>query len=240
MPSPYVSLREAVRPAIFAYGILAAEREQAGALAAECDELLAVTRELLRKLALARLLTPEQELLVPAQGVADDRQATLLDAYADAGMLWARVVGICTAIADALLEQGEWAKVSHLADVLADAGEAAAGKELSRRAKDGPAELTRRQIRNVHGVMSMAEIRDALNVLRELPKAFPNREFEIATALPSICISMLRLVPGGDEIGLLFQCDYVRENGCEPNMAEYFLSHAVAEFAQLQQMITGG
>ena len=46
--SPYLSLRQAVRPAIFAHQLLAGDAERAGELAAECEELLLLTRELLK------------------------------------------------------------------------------------------------------------------------------------------------------------------------------------------------
>lgn len=238
MPSPYVSLRAAVRPAAFAYSMLAAEQKHAGALAAECDDLLETTRELLRKLAMARLLSPEPGHGIPTVDVGGDRQAMLLDAYADAGMLWAEVVGICMSIASVLLEQEQWDKVRHLASVLEDVGETISAKELSRRAKDGPFALARRRIKKFHEAMSIDEVRDALNALLELPKEFPNRNVEIAAALPSICISMLRLVPERHGI-VLYQCDYVRKNGCQPLQADYFLSHAAAELARLHEMKAG-
>ena len=46
--SPYLSLRQAVRPAILAHWLLAGDRERAGKLAAECEDLLFLTRELLK------------------------------------------------------------------------------------------------------------------------------------------------------------------------------------------------
>ena len=47
-PSPYLSLRQAVRPAIFAHFLLAGDQERARQLAAECEDLLFLTRELLK------------------------------------------------------------------------------------------------------------------------------------------------------------------------------------------------
>ena len=46
--SPYLSLRRAVQPAILAHCLLAADQERAGRLAAECEDLLFLTRELLK------------------------------------------------------------------------------------------------------------------------------------------------------------------------------------------------
>jgi hypothetical protein len=58
-PSPYLSLRQAVRPAIFAHQLLAGDAERAGKLAAECEELLLLTRDLLKAAGQARILAPE-------------------------------------------------------------------------------------------------------------------------------------------------------------------------------------
>ena len=54
--SPYLSLRQAVRPAIFAHFLLTEDQERARQLAAECEDLLFLTRELLKSAGLARIL----------------------------------------------------------------------------------------------------------------------------------------------------------------------------------------
>ena len=46
--SPYLGLRQAVRPAILAHRLLAGDKERAGKLAAECEDLLYLTGELLK------------------------------------------------------------------------------------------------------------------------------------------------------------------------------------------------
>src|SRR5437763_8841666 len=112
--SPYLALRQAVRPAILAHRLLAGDQERAGKLAAECEDLLFLTGELLKAAGRARILAaasaaaseasaaaPEVEAVpgVPGQS-ASDRQAQLLDAYADAGLLWAKVVGSSLALAE--------------------------------------------------------------------------------------------------------------------------------------------
>ena len=75
--SPYLSLRQAVRPAILAHRLLAGDQERAGMLAAECEDLLYLTRELLKAAGRVRILA-----VVPAPRMADesggDRQAQLL------------------------------------------------------------------------------------------------------------------------------------------------------------------
>lgn len=231
VPSPYVSLRQAVRPAIFAYSLLATEREQAGALAGECDELLDTTRELLRKLALARLLSPEAGQLMLAADAGGDRQAMLLDAYADAGMLWAEVVGICMAIGHALIEQEQWTKASHLAEVLADAGETASAKELSLSAQKGPAERVTRQIQSVHSAMSPEEISKTLDVLADLPKDFPNLNAKVGGALSRICVSIRTKFPNI----YLPRCDIIAKEGCPPNRIDQWFPQVYAEFHRVYE-----
>ena len=54
--SPDLSLRQAVRPAIVTYTILAGEQERAGALAEEAGQLLEATRKLLEAVGLVHLL----------------------------------------------------------------------------------------------------------------------------------------------------------------------------------------
>src|SRR5947199_2209413 len=93
--SPYLALRQAVRPAILAHRLLAGDQERAGKLAAECEDLLFLTGELLKAAGRARILAAASESeAVPAvlAQSAGDRQAQLLDAYASAGLLWAKVV----------------------------------------------------------------------------------------------------------------------------------------------------
>src|SRR5690242_21775324 len=104
--SPYLSLRQAVRPAILAHRLLAGDQERAGMLGAECEDLLYLTRELLQAAGRTRILA-----VVPGPRMPDesggDRQAQLCEAYADAGLLWAKVVGSSLALAEALIERGE-------------------------------------------------------------------------------------------------------------------------------------
>lgn len=108
--SPYLSLRQAVRPAILAHWLLAGDQERAGKLAAECEDLLVLTRELLKAAGRARILAePAPSAQIPdSQESGGDRHAQFLDAYADAGLLWAKVVGCSVALAQALIDRGEW------------------------------------------------------------------------------------------------------------------------------------
>ena len=130
--SPYLSLRQAVRPAILAHWLLAGDQERAGKLAAECEDLLFLTRELLKAAGRVRILAdpaPSAERPASEEG-GGDRPAQLLDAYAEAGLLWAKVVGCSVALAGALIDRGEWEDVRRLADFLAGAGEESAARDL--------------------------------------------------------------------------------------------------------------
>src|SRR6266576_6132118 len=97
--SPYLALRQAVRPAILAHRLLAGDQERAAKLAAECEDLLFLTGELLKAAGRARILAAASGTapMVPNEE-GGDRQAQLLDAYADAGLLWAKVVGSSLAL----------------------------------------------------------------------------------------------------------------------------------------------
>ncbi len=57
LTAPQVSLRQAVRPVIVAYGVLLRQRQAAGELVEEAESLQSATEELLRKLGLVLLLT---------------------------------------------------------------------------------------------------------------------------------------------------------------------------------------
>ena len=130
-PSVYLSLRNAVRPAIYAHFLLAEDQERAGQLVAECEDLLFLTRELLKAVGLAGILGAEPAGVGAAVDEdGGDRQAQLLGAYAEAGLLWAKVVGSTMALARALLDRGDRDAVRRLAGFLAEAGEDGAATDL--------------------------------------------------------------------------------------------------------------
>ena len=185
--SPYLSLRQVVRPAILAHRLLAGDQERAGMLAAECEDLLYLTRELLKATGRARILT-----VVP--GMPDesgsDRQDQLLEAYADAGLLWAKVVGSSLALAGALIERGEWEDVRALAGLLAGAGEESAATELRIRLGGAVWEAHREQLRAISNNMPPAAIEPTINalraILRQVPEEFPDRNREVNCFLPPL------------------------------------------------------
>jgi hypothetical protein len=191
--SPYLSLREAVRPAMFAYRLLAGDAERAGRLAAECEDLLNLTRELLTAAGRARLLdaSPGSDGSV---GVGAERQAELLDAYADAAMGWAKVVGGLAALGGTLVERGDWDEVRRLADLLQEAGEVGTATDLRIRLGGAVWATYRDRLQRITSTMPAAEIGGAIAalraVLREVPEDFPDRNREVNRLLAPLAAAI--------------------------------------------------
>jgi hypothetical protein len=162
--SPYLSFRQALRPAIFAHSVLLRERDRAGALTEEANRILAVTRELLTKAGLVYITVPESGVPMGTGGGLGS-QASLLDAFADAAMLWAKIVGSCLVLAESLLGQGRFEEARSLVAILDDAGEPGSAAELSQRL--GPATLAkyRERLGAIHATMTPEEIESALEAL---------------------------------------------------------------------------
>jgi hypothetical protein len=196
--SPYLSLRRAVRPAIFAHFLLAEDQERAGRLAAECEDLLFLTRELLKALGQAGILGADPSAgQDPGAGRAEDggdRQEQLLGAYAEAGLLWAKVVGSTMALARALLDRRDWDGVRRLAGFLADAGEDGAAAELRIQLGKAVWDSYREQLLQIGSRMPPAAVRTAVTALRalliEVPEDFPDRNREINRFLPPLAASV--------------------------------------------------
>jgi hypothetical protein len=166
--SPYLSLREAVRPAIVAFNILAQEQNHAGSLAKEADDLLQATRELLRALGAVHLQRPEAGESLPSVSEPDaGLRAGLLDTYAEAGMMWARVVGTSLTLAETLLDQGKWDTAQRLAEFLDTVGEGAAAQPLRERAATAARRATEKRLSQIHAEMTEDEIATAIKVLEE-------------------------------------------------------------------------
>jgi hypothetical protein len=217
--SPYLSLRQAVRPAIITYTVLAAEQERAGALVAEAEQLLEATRELLEAVGLVHLLSPRpgEEMAGNDRG---DRQARLLKAYADAGVQWAKVVGCSIALADELLAQARWDDVLRLADFLDNASEAVVAESLRTRANEAIRGDYYARINSIHDRMTQEETATAIDTLRSLPREFPERKLEIA----------LRLRPLGASVKNVTRPDRQARNTIDsamsslPDSADYYLA----------------
>jgi hypothetical protein len=233
--SPYLSLRRAVRPAILAHQLLAGDQERAGTLAAECEDLLYLTRELLKAAGRARILA------VPAPRMPDesggDRQAQLLEAYADAGLLWTKVVGSSLALAGTLIERGEWEDVRALAGLLADAGEEGAATELRIRLGGAVWEAHRGQLRAISNNMPPAAIEPAINalraILREVPEEFPDRNREVNCFLPPLASAVYAVMKKqGAEIPYHSRVEHIATGGVAkyPDIVKTSLDELAAEF----------
>jgi hypothetical protein len=242
--SPYLALRQAVRPAILAHRLLAGDQERAGKLAAECEDLLFLTGELLKAAGRARILAaassaaPSAEAVPVAPGEsAGDRQARLLDAYADAGLLWAKVVGSSLALAEALIERGDWDDVRALASFLASSGEDSAAAELRRALGKAIWQIHREQLRSISNTMPPAAIGGAINalraLLREIPAELPDRNSEVNRFLPPLAAAIGALMKKQQvEIPYHSRVEHIATGGVAkyPDIVEMSLDELAAEF----------
>jgi len=239
--SPYLALRQAVRPAILACRLLAGDQERAGKLATECEDLLFLSAELLKAAGRARLLGPG-----PGQaplGPNDDggeRQAQLVDAYADAGLLWAKVVGSCLALAGALIERGDWDDVRALASFLASAGEETAAAELRLVLGNAIWQRHSEQLRVISNTMSPAAIGGAISalraVLREVPEEYPDRNREVNRFLPPLAAAVGALMREQQvEIPYHSRVEHIATGGVAkyPDIVAMSLDELAAEFEGL-------
>jgi hypothetical protein len=244
--SPYLALRQAVRPAILAHRLLAGDQERAGKLAAECEDLLFLTGELLKAAGRARLLSvapgvapgaaPGAAPMMPNEdGV--ERQAELLDAYADAGLLWAKVVGSCLALAGALIERGDWDDVRALASFLASSGEESAAAELRLALANASWRIHAEQLRVISATMPPAAIGPAINalraVLREVPEEVPDRNREVNRFLPPLAAAIGALMKEQRaEIPYHSRVEHIATGGVAkyPDIVTMSLDELAAEF----------
>jgi hypothetical protein len=236
--SPYLALRQAVRPAILACRLLAGDQERAGKLATECEDLLFLTAELLKAAGRARLLGPGPGQA--PQGPNDDggeRQAQLVDAYADAGLLWAKVVGSCLALAGALIERGDWDDVRALASFLASSGEETAAAELRLVLGNAIWQRHSEQLRVISNTMPPAAIGGAISalraVLREVPEEYPDRNREVNRFLPPLAAAVGALMREQQvEIPYHSRVEHIATGGVAkyPDIVKISLDELAAEF----------
>lgn len=163
--SPYLSLRQAVRPLIFAHALLAREQERAGQLAEECRRLVHLTRELLEAAALVHLLAPGRN--EADDNPSDSQHSELVAAYSKAGLMWAEVTGSTLALADTLLDNGKWEDVYRLAGFLAAAGEQSAAQDLCSRADAAAKRANEARLAQIIPTMRVPEIAAAIEAMRE-------------------------------------------------------------------------
>ena len=251
MDSPYLSLRQAARPAIFAHFLLTEDQERARQLAAECEDLLFLTRELLKSAGLARILGAGSlsagSLSAgplgagPGSGQLDedggDRQAQLLGAYAEAGLLWAKVVGSTMALARALLDRGDWDEVRRLASFLADAGEDSTAAELKIQLGKTVWGTYREQLQGISNAMPPADIGTAIDALRavllEVPDDVPDRNREVNRYLAPLAASVLAIMRDqGIDIPYSSRVEHIATGGVAryPDIVKLSLDEIAAEF----------
>ena len=237
--SPYLSLRQAVRPAILAHWLLAGDQERAGKLAAECEDLLFLTRELLKAAGRVRILAgpaPSAEIPDPDES-GGDRHTQLLDAYADAGLLWAKVVGSSVALAGALIDRGEWDDVRRLAGFLAGAGEEAAAADLRMQLGKAVFQRHRDQLQGISSTMPPAAIAEAINalraVLRGVPEDFPDRNREVNRFLAPLAAAIHAIMKGRNiDIPFTSRVEHIATGGVAkyPDIVTMSLDELAAEF----------
>ncbi|MGD0246417.1 MAG: hypothetical protein ABSB59_39650 [Streptosporangiaceae bacterium] len=248
-PSPYLSLRQAVRPAIFAHRLLAGDAERAGPLVAECEELLKLTRELLVAAGRARILGPEPGPGPGAGGPgpgaggpgADEdgaaRHVRLLDAYAEAGLLWAKVVGSALALGRDSLEAGDWAAVRQLAGFLADAGEAGAAADLRAQLATAVLAAHHEQLRGISNKMPPAEIGTSIKALRAVLREAPEElNREVNRLLVPLAASIYGVMRQRDiEIPYSSRVEHIATGGVAkyPDIVMISLDEIAAEFEGL-------
>jgi hypothetical protein len=238
--SPYLSLRQAVRPAIFAHQLLAGDAERAGELAAECEELLLLTRELLKAAGLARILAPEPGPGPDEHGPDEhgaDRHTRFLDAYADAGMAWAKVVGSSMALGRALLAAGGTEDARRLAGFLAAAGEENAAADLQAELAQAVLAAHHEQLKGISNKMPPEEIEKSIKALRavllEVPKDL-NRE--VNRLLVPLAASIHAIMRQRDiEIPYTSRVEHIAVGGVAkyPDIVTISLDEIAAEFEGL-------
>ena len=240
-PSVYLSLRNAVRPAIYAHFLLAEDQERAGQLAAECEDLLFLTRELLQAVGLAGILGAEPAGVGAAVDEdGGDRQAQLLGAYAEAGLLWAKVVGSTMALARALLDRGDRDAVRRLAGFLAEAGEDGAATDL----KIGLGKVVwathRESLQDITNTMPPAAIGTAIDALRavllEVPDDYPDRNREVNRFLAPLAASV-HAIMRAQQIAIPYgsRLEHIAAGGVAkyPDIVKLSLDEIAAEFEGL-------
>jgi hypothetical protein len=172
--TPYMSLRQSIRPAITAYQDLADDEERAARLLTACEALLVL------------LKAPE----LPAREPVGDPL--------DAVTLWAEVIAASTTLATALVRQGNFDQVRRLADFFADAGERAVAANVRAQVGEAVMERCGPQLRRVTNSMPPGEIKAAIaalrTILRDVPEEAPGRNAKVNAFLPPIAASMRALM----------------------------------------------
>jgi hypothetical protein len=172
-----------------------------------------------------------------APEIGGDRQAQLLDAYAEAGLLWAKVVGCSVALAGALIDRGEWDDVRRLAGFLAGAGEESAAADLRMQLGQAVFQTHREPLQGISNTMPPTAIGTAITalraVLREVPEDFPDRNREVNRFLPPLA-SAIHAIMKDQEIDIPFtsRVEHIATGGVAkyPDIVTISLDELAAEF----------
>jgi hypothetical protein len=221
------SLRQAVQPAIAAYRLLAGEQERAGQLAAQCEELLALSRDLIA--AIGRVTITDDR--------SDARHEEILDAYADAALAWAKVVGTMMALGATMVDQGHWEEVRRLADALAAAGESNAAVDLRTQLGKALWATYDDQLRIITATMPPAAVKRSIAtlraILREVPEDFPDRNREVNRYLAPLAAAVHALVKERNiELPYDSRIEHIAAGGVAryPDIVTMSLDEIAAEF----------
>jgi hypothetical protein len=227
--NPYLSVRQAVRPAILAYRLLALEQERASLLASECEELLALTRELLTAAGQEEVLATTASLEPGGEGLAD--------AYADAALGWAKVTGSLLALGGELVGRGDWDGARRVAAALAAAGERDAAIDLLAQLGKAMWGGYHERLRQVRSQMPPAEIAACLALLRaalrDVPAEFAGRDRDISRVLvPLACAIRAFMADRGIEPSLDSRVSHIADGGVAayPEIVDMSVAELCAEF----------
>jgi hypothetical protein len=198
--SPSLSLRQAVRPLIFAHALLTREQGLSAQLAEECGKLKKLTTEALEAAALVHLLAPDKS--EQADDAAGSRRSQFIDAYAKAGTTWAEATGTAIALADALLDADRPDDARRLAAFLEAADEPAIAKDLRTRADAVAKRALEGRLGRIHADMTESEIADAIDALRECTDAAAANFY-----MPTLAKAMARVLTKYREEEM-FKCNF--------------------------------
>jgi hypothetical protein len=225
------SLRQAIQPAIAAYRLLAGEQERAGRLAAQCEELLALSREVLHAIGHAAIAGPQET------GAAQTSSPSILDAYASAALAWAKVVGSTMAMGATMVDTGDWDEVRRLADALDAAGESNAAIDLRTQLGKALWATYDEQLRAISAAMGPASIKVSIQtlraILREVPEDFPDRNREVNRHLAPLAAAVHALVrERGIELPYDSRIEHIAAGGVAryPDIVTMSLDEIAAEF----------
>ena len=147
------------------------------------------------------------------------------------------MVGSSLALAEALIERGEWEDVRTLASFLAGAGEESAAAELRIQLGRAAWERHREQLRAVSNDMPSTAIEPAITalraVLREVPEEYPDRNREVNRFLPPLASAIHAIMKEREaEIPYHSRVEHIATGGVAkyPDIVKTSLDELAAEF----------